>query len=185
LLLLKLDQANQLAGALALPLGVILAAVALLPPIGRVIPPIPPIPRRYLVIAAIVTLLAGLSGVGYAFWQNTKDLSLVSVPARKIDDRHYTFDVPGHPPERGFLSIVVSLNNTTGLGDCEGTPTLELRPVLDGHPKDPMTVRPGRQADLPLADTVRDAKIEITVHYPAGLEACVVDLRIDKAVLHD
>jgi hypothetical protein len=181
LLLLNLDEASQLASALALPLGVLLAAIAVFPPIDRAIPAIP---RRAFVIAAIVAGVVGVSGVGYAIWQNTKDLS-ISVSAGKTDDRHYTFDVPGHPPERGFLTIVPSLHNTKETGDCEQTATIELRPTLDNHPKDPVTVRPGQRADLPLAGTARDAKIEITVHYPPGLEACAVDLSIDKAVLHD
>ena len=119
LLFLKLDEASQLASALALPLSVLLVAVTTVPAVRTSDRPLPW--RRYLVIGSVVAAVFGGSGVAYAVWQNTKDIP-IELSATGDQGAHWKdgssilLSVPGTPPKRGHLTLVVSLNNINSTG---------------------------------------------------------------------
>src|SRR5437879_1882958 len=109
LLVLDLNGASQLAGALALPFSVVLTALPKLPPARKRNGP--PRWRRYSMFAAAALALFGLGVLGYAVWDNTRDIE-VSFPGKgKPDDPpwkngSYTLlDVPGTPPARTRLTM--------------------------------------------------------------------------------
>jgi hypothetical protein len=189
LLFLKLRVASQLASALALPLAVLLAGLPALPGIRRSDQPLPW--RRILVIGSVVVALLGGSGVAYGVWQNTKDIpvTLTHGPGsadhwRNNSDNYVS--VPGEPPARAFVRIIVSLHNPDATGDCELTGKVDFTPVLDGQPGTPiLDTMPGVPVDVPIAGAIRDVKVRIALHWDDGNENCQVDLQIDKATLHD
>jgi hypothetical protein len=187
LLFLKLDAAGQLASALALPLSVLLAALPMIPPIRRRASPFPW--RRYLVYAAIAIALIGLTGVGYAVWQNTKDIALPLPQGGPTDVwrdlSSTTVDIPEVPPQRDHVLFVVSLNNINSFGNCERPATLEFTPVIDGRDRSPVWARPGDDAEVPIAEATQKASVRLTLHYDPGNTNCEVHLYINKAVLHD
>jgi hypothetical protein len=192
LLFLKLEKASQLASELALPFAVVLTALTTIPPKRP-----PPLPwRRLLLIGAVLVGLVGGVGVTYAIWQNVKDMP-VSFPGGGDPNAHWTegsytdLPIPGNPPERGHLSLVVSLSNATrtGTGDCESTATVDFTPEVDGHLGTPLhaTYLGHSQygADVSLDHPVREAKVRVTLHFEDNNTSCQVDLQIEKAVLHD
>jgi hypothetical protein len=188
LLFLNLDEASQLAGALALPLSVLLVALTTVPAVRASNRPFPW--RRVLVIGSVVVAVVGGSGVAYAFWQNTRDLPVElsttgSQPGHWTDGSSILLSVPGAPPERGHLTLVVSLRNVNSTGNCERTATLDFTPVLDDQQKSPISRQmPGREVELSLVGAVRSAKVLVALHYDEGNKRCEIDLYVDKAVLH-
>ena len=188
LLVFDLNGASQLAGALALPVSVFLAALPQIPATGRSGAPVPW--RRYSLIAAVVLALVGTGAVGYAVWDNTRDIP-VTFPGGQQDAptwRHMSFtrlEVPGAPPARNRLTISVSLRNAQTTGDCEHTASLDFTPILDGREKSVITGVPGQSVIVPIDGAQRDAAVQLTLRYDAGNDKCLVHLHIDKAVLHD
>jgi hypothetical protein len=191
LFLLQLDKANQVASVLALPLAALIVVVSEVPAIRRSQRPLSW--RPILVIGAIVIALLGGAGLTYAIWQNTRDIPfLFGSASNDSHDAHWTdnsfveLSIPGKPPERGHVWVVVILSNVNeATSDCELPAELEYAPILDGHDKTSVTGRPGQEVDLSLLGTVQEAKVRITLHYADGNKNCMVDLHIDKAVLHD
>ncbi|HEX7303796.1 hypothetical protein [Lentzea sp.] len=182
---LELDEAGQIASAVALPLSVLLYVLPSVPSISaRGVPW-----RRYSVVAAVVVALLGAGGLAYAAWQQMKDIDFTAA----IDDSGKTWTdgseqvltVPGTPPARRRVSLTVSLTNARKTGDCVHTAKVEFVPVVDGKEQPPVQKRSGEAADVPLADAVRKAEVKLVLHYSPANSRCEVRLRIDKAVLHD
>jgi hypothetical protein len=191
MLFLRLQDASQLASALALPLAVVLAGLPTLPAVRRHDRDRPLPWRRILVIGSAVVALLGGAGVAYAVWQNTKDIpvTLANGPGTAAHWTNNSFNdlsVPGHPPARSFVRIVVSLHNPDSTGDCERTAKVDFTPILDGHARTPVAdTVPGAGIDVPIGGAIRTAQVRITLHWDQGNANCQVDLQIDRATLHD
>jgi hypothetical protein len=190
LLFLRLDVASQLGSALALPLAVLLTAMTTVPVIRDAGRPFPW--GRFLMVGATLVAILGLSGVGYAVWQNTKDIPVnFNFPENTssthwTDGSYYDLEIPGKPPQRGHVSVLVSLTNVNAKSsDCILTGTIEFTPIIDGRPGDAVTGTSVHPVDVSLAGTARDAKVRMTLHYDAGNKDCQVDLHVDRTVLHD
>jgi hypothetical protein len=189
LVFLDLNGASQLAGALALPLSVVLAALPLLPAAKPSSKPLPW--RRYSLIGAAVAGLLGLGAVGYAVWDNFSDIEITFPGSGKPEDPPWThgsqtlLPIPGTPPERNNMTITVHLRNVHETGDCENTAILGYTPVLDGQEKQPVTGAPGKAVTVPLHGVRREAAVKVALRYDKGNESCEVRLHIDKVVLND
>ncbi|MEU5258279.1 hypothetical protein [Amycolatopsis sp. NPDC021455] len=188
LLVLDLNTASQLAGTLAFSFSAALAALPLLPKVRKRTSPLPW--RRYSMVAAAALAVFGLGALGYAVWDNTRDIE-VSFPGKgKPDDPpwrngSYTLlDVPGAPPARTKLTMTVSLTNVQDTGDCERTAMLDFIPVLDGRQQKVVTGSPQQPTAVPLDGVRRDAAVKVVLRYDADNVNCAVRLHIDKAVLN-
>jgi hypothetical protein len=188
LLFLDLNEASQLAGALALPVSVMLAALPALPPARRTSRPLPW--RRYSLIGAGVAALLGLGAVGYAVWDNFRDIEVSFPSDGKPDDPPWrdgsqtVLELPGTPPPRDNVTITVSLTNVHETGNCERTAELEFVPILDGRERQSVRGMPGEAVSVPLDGVQRDASVRLVLDYASGNENCAVRLHLDRAVLN-
>ncbi|MDX8141582.1 hypothetical protein SK854_05620 [Lentzea sp. BCCO 10_0061] len=182
---LDLDEAGKIAAAVALPLSVFVYVFPSIPSVSaRGVPW-----RRYSIVAAVVIALFGAGGLAYAAWQQLKDIDFTS----SIDESDKTWTdgsqlvlpVPGNPPERRHVRLIVSLANAKTTGDCVYTAKVEFVPVVDGKEQPSMQKAPGEVADVPLNGAVRKAEVKLVLRYTMINSKCEVRLKIDKAVLHD
>ncbi|GAA2668055.1 MULTISPECIES: hypothetical protein [Actinosynnema] len=192
LALLDLDGASQLAGVLALPVSIVLGALAILvaerPELlrGRTRQPVDW--ARGLKWAALVLGLVGIGAVGYAVWDATRPLDL-AVPEEFTggqpwrDGEERVLELPGSPPERDRVVLALSLENARRTGDCERSPELRYTPVVDGQERAEAVGRPGQAVELSLEGAKRQAVVKVVLDYSGGNTACEVRVRVDEAVL--
>lgn len=141
-------------------------------------------PKRFVIGAVSITVLT----VTLLVWSSTSGIEFTSAVREHTDiadGETATFTVPGTPPPRGTVEITPVVTNPTGVGSCVTPARLIVTPVLDGRPGDADTVRSGHTATVRIGGAVTRASVTVTVDQStAGDPACVVDLRIARAVMH-
>jgi EmrB/QacA subfamily drug resistance transporter len=169
-----------------------LLASRLAPQSGHAVPqPAVMIGRRKLQLAAVATVILLGAGGGIAYWTlNLKpeipvtDLVVVSNGQGMHDDRQATIQLPGTPPPRRHIVLVLTLTNAASVGDCVNPARLDVTPVIDGQ-QWPSTdgVQPGREIRLNLTGAVHHTGVVVTLHVPDS--SCTVDLQVSRAILYN
>lgn len=152
---------------------------------------VPPINlRRTLRLSALLAgIILGAGGPVF-YWtvihkQDSPVTDQVSVSDGQgmHDGEQATIQIPGRPPQRDHLAIVLTLTNPAEVGDCVRPARLDITSVIDGRQRQLESVRPDQEIRLDLSEVTHSAAILVTLHTPDP--ACAVDLRVGQAVLYN
>ncbi|MBM7170263.1 hypothetical protein JQK87_18015 [Streptomyces sp. G44] len=142
--------------------------------------------RRFAPIA--LALLLGV-GVPMVIWfglhkpdVNVTDRVHVGSGSRMQNGSTAVLSLP-NDPDRDALSLTLTLTNSRPFGDCVVPASLRATSSVDGRATGSVTVRPGKEAHLPLGKVERQARVTLRLHEPD--RSCHVDLGVAEAVLYN
>jgi hypothetical protein len=95
-----------------------------------------------------------------------------------------TLVLPGTPPERDHITLVPTITNPAATGSCVDPALLVVTPHVDGQPGESVTVRSGEPAEVSLEGAASRASVTVEVDQSQGDTGGLVDLHIERAVLH-
>ncbi|MGH3939039.1 MAG: hypothetical protein ACRDTG_10480 [Pseudonocardiaceae bacterium] len=196
-LLAKGSKGNEISGALSLPMTIVATAIGVLmflyqnTPKGDKSGAPPRSLRRTLRLAALLTGIVMGTGGGVFYWtvihktdSPVTDQVSVTDGQGMRDGGQATIQIPGQPPQRRYLAIVLTLTNPAEVGDCVAPAQLNITPVIDGQQQQPFSVRPGDEAKIDLTTVSHRASVLVTLHIP-DQSLCRVDLGVSQAVLYN
>lgn len=112
------------------------------------------------------------------------DLVTVSNGQLMHDGGQATIQIPGEPPPRRRLALILTLTNHASVGDCVNPARLDLAPVIDGQQWPSVDgLQSGRESRLNFTGATRRTGVVVTLHMPDP--SCEVDLNIARAILYD
>lgn len=97
-------------------------------------------------------------------------------------DNEVTLDFPMPTPPRDYVGLNLRLDGS-GTGDCVGSTTLALRPIVNGAPQVAVRAAPGDETRLVVGGGARN--LEITVSAPSMDRGCAVPVLVEGAVFYD
>jgi EmrB/QacA subfamily drug resistance transporter len=147
--------------------------------------------RRILRLGALFTVILLSAGGGIFYWTVSRktdvpvtDLMVVSDGQGMHDGGQAAIQIPGTPPQRRHLILILTLTNSASVGDCVNPARLDVTPVMDGQQWPSITgLRSGHETRLDLTGTARHTGVIVTLYVPEP--SCTVDLNVNKAILYN
>ncbi|MGQ0775086.1 MAG: MFS transporter [Pseudonocardiales bacterium] len=147
--------------------------------------------RKPIVTGTLLTVIVlGVAG-SMAYWTVSRkahipvtDLVMVSDGQGMRDGGQATIQIPGEPPPRRRLALILTLTNLARVGDCVNPARLDIAPVIDGQQWPSVDgLQSGRETRLNFTGATRRTDVVVTLHMPDP--SCAVDLNVDRAILYD
>ncbi|MGH8574071.1 MAG: hypothetical protein ACREX8_16080 [Gammaproteobacteria bacterium] len=147
--------------------------------------------RTSIITGTLLTVIVlGVAG-SMAYWTVSRkadipvtDLAVVSDGQGMHDGGQATIQIPGEPPPRRRLALILTLTNLASVGDCVHPARLDIAPVIDGQRWPSVDgLRSGRETRLNFTGATRRTGVVVTLHMPDP--SCAVDLNVDRAILYD